>query len=842
MILLVGLGDSSFAQGDSPGSDTGLNLFSERVLPLLRKHCYECHSHESDEAEGGLVLDSRAGWQKGGTLGPAVVPGNPEKSLLMRAVLYQDKELQMPPDGKLPADDVESLRRWIVAGAADPREGPVKAPNSRASYAVSAADLWSLRPVSRASVPAVVDVSWPRHDLDRFILARLEKAEIEPVSDAVPETLLRRICFDLTGLPPSIDQLDRVLKDPGRTTLVAIVDELIDSPAFGERWGRHWLDTARYADTLGGDRDRPMRFAWRYRNWVIDAINTDLPYDRFLTEQLAGDLLPAENWQQRERQLIATGFLAVGSKPLPRILPIQTEQEQTAEYEQAANDWADDQIDAVGRGMLGLTVACARCHDHKFDPIPTRDYYALAGIFHSTELRFSMPYFLIADAPDEDYPFEPWYYITGEPGAVERAEKMVLQWQQADIDRRPLRARLRMLTAAINRAEALSARNGESLSVAERLLLDRLPSMKAELAEVRQQFVDAGKIAGPKPEVRLAIGAREAASVIDVPVLLKGQWDQKRNVVPRGFLSCISGPLTMEIPLTSSGRLELARWITHPEHQLTARVAVNRVWHHLLGRGIVESLDNFGSTGAKPTHPELLDWLAHRFIHEHNWSLKRFVREIVISRTYQLAAVHSDEAFAKDPSVELFWRMRPRRLEAEALRDALLQVGGRLTLERPTQNPLAAARYTNNTSGDKEASLFEQGNHRSIYTPVVRGRLTEFQVQFDQPVPDEVNSARNTSTLASQALFMMNGSLAQSTAQAVADRILNDRMLVDEEARLLRLYAVVLARRPSAEEGKADRQLLASFSSGASNPGELRQAWSSLCLSMLMSADFLYRF
>ncbi len=390
--VLVNFANAALTRGEEETGAAALEMFHEHVLPLLKKHCYECHSHEAGEAEGGLVLDSRTGWQTGGSLGPAIFPGKPDQSLVMRAVGYQDKKLQMPPEKKLSADQIGQLRRWIELGAIDPRKSAGDNTANEPS-AVSAADLWSLQPVAQPAVPAVQNEGWPRHDIDRFVLARLEKEGITPAADGEFASLLRRVAFDLTGLPPSLETVQSYLAEPTPKALAAIVDDMIASPAFGERWGRHWLDTARYADTLGGDRDRPLRYAWRYRNWVIDAINDDKPYDRFLLEQLAGDLLPADHWRQREQQLLATGFLAVGSKPLPRILPIQTEAEQDAEHQRAANDWADDQIDAVGRGMLGLTVACARCHDHKYDPIPARDYYALAGIFKSTELRFSMPYF-----------------------------------------------------------------------------------------------------------------------------------------------------------------------------------------------------------------------------------------------------------------------------------------------------------------------------------------------------------------------------------------------------------------------------------------------------------------
>lgn len=821
--------------------EEGIRLFEKKIRPILIQHCYRCHSREAKRVRGGLLLDTREGLLKGGDTGPGLIPGKPDKSLLIQAMRYQD--LKMPPKEQLPVAVINDFVKWVEMGAPDPRG--VNTTVKKEKGPITADQLWSVQPVRKPSIPTVRAASWPRSDIDRFILARLEERAIGPVEDAEPYRLLRRMYFDLTGLPPSPKTVLRFLEDftdKPQAAIAKTVDELLSSPQFGERWGRHWLDTARYADTLGGDRDRPLRYAWRYRNHVIDALNADMAYDRFLLEQVAGDLLPAKDWQQRERQLVATGFLAVGSNPLPRILPIQTEAEKKAEYERAANDWADDQIDAVGRGILGLTISCARCHDHKYDPIPTRDYYALAGIFQSTELRFSMPYFLIADAPEPDYPFEPWYYLTGEPKAVARAEAMVQQWQAQDLKRRPLRARIRMLSHKIRRAESLKSRPQQELKPAERALIEELPAMKAEIAKVTREYTEAGTIAGPKPDVQLAIGAREARAAKDVPILIRGEWNKKDKVVPRGFLTCVSGPEQRKILPQASGRLELGLWLTDPNNPLPARVAVNRIWHHLFGRGIVESLDNFGSTGADPSHPELLDYMAHRFVHEHGWSVKKMIREIVLSRTYQLASVHQENAFSKDPSVELFWRARPGRLESEAIRDALLFVAGQLDLKRPKHNPLAATPYTNNTSGDKEALLSEQGNHRSVYVPIVRGKLTEFQTLFNQPVPDEVNSARNTSTLASQALYFMNGKRPQATARAVVERIFRDRSLTTDAARLDHLYLLVLARKPFEKELTRDREFLASFVKENGGLSGERRAWNALCLSLLMSADFLYRF
>ncbi len=837
---LVGTARSSTMDGEQ--------LFTDYVEPMLRKHCYECHSHSAKKIKGGLVVDSRGGLLKGGDIGPAIVPGKPEKSLLLEAISYKDPDLEMPPTHRLTEQEVMFFRQWIAAGAPDPRKGPegIALPSGeKKPYPVAASELWSLKPVANPPVPAVKDKAWPRGDIDRFILAKLEEKGVRPVSDAVPERLLRRMVFDLTGLPPTPGEVASFLNshqsrtshsshgtDGTNTAYVALTDRLLASPRFGERWGRHWLDTARYADTNGGDRDRPLRYAFRYRDWVIDAINADMPYDRFLTEQLAGDLLPADDWRQRERQQIGTGFLAVGSRPLPEIGV--NPQNDAMKWEKVLPDWENDMIDATTRGMLGLGVACARCHDHKFDPIPQKDFYALAGIFRSTEVRSTATPFQIPGLPDPHYPFEPWQWITGEPENVSSAEEMIARWNQMEADRRPLRTKVKALGSKLRNAEDLKRKRPESLTADERRQLAGIDDLKKELAEIEPAYIAAGTIEEPVPEIRLAAGAREAGKIMDVPVLTKGEWDKKGEVVPRGFLTSVPVPGDFPIPKEESGRVQLARWITHPENPLTARVAVNRVWHQLFGLGIVSTLDNFGITGAKPTHPELLDWLAHRFVHEHGWSVKKLVREIVLSRTYQLACIEDDEAFAKDPSVELYWRARPRRLEAEAVRDAMLAIAGRLDLSRPITNPLEKTRYVNNTNADKEAQQVEDGNLRSVYVPIVRGKRTEMQGLFDQPVPEEVNSERNVSTLPTQTLFLLNAPYAKELIAATATRVLNDSALGDDTARLTRAYQLILARNPTTAELVSDQELLASM------PRD--KAWPALCLSMLMSSEFFYRF
>lgn len=822
----------------------GVRLFSESIEPLLQKHCYECHSHAKEKAKGGLVLDSRGGWLTGGDSGAAVVPGKPNESPLLEAIAYKNPDLKMPPKHRLSKQEVAQFRDWIAAGAPDPRDAPagMALPGEKKPYPVSADALWSLQPVVNPPVPAVEDGAWPRGGLDRFILARLEQEKLHPVADAGPEHLLRRLSFDLTGLPPSPEEVRAFAAAHRADSQAAIrdaVDRLLDSPQFGERWGRHWLDTARYADTSGGGRDWVMRQAFRYRDWVIDAFNSDLPYDRFLREQIAGDLLPADDWQQRERQQVATGFLAIGPRPLPPFGGKKTDEEAWLEV---LPDWENDMIDAVTRGMLAFGVACARCHDHKFDPIPQTDFYALAGIFRSTELR-GAPVRAEGSGPAGTHlPLEPWQWITGRPEEVARAESLMADWQAMDGDRAEIREELGRLNNALRKANILRRRDQSQLTEEERAQVQAIPALRKQISAATQARKQPLQTDAPLPDVRLAAGAREAKAATNVPLLVKGEWDRPAQTVPRGLLTTVSLPGDFAIPAEESGRLQLAAWIAHPQNPLTARVAVNRIWHQLFGRGLVASLDNFGITGDKPTHPELLDWLAWRFMHEHGWSVKQMIREIATSRTYQLACVHDEAGFAADPGVETFWRARPRRLEAEAVRDALLAVAGRLEPGRPAENPLAKTGYSNKTQADVDAQRVESENHRSIYVPVVRGRLTEIQGLFDQPVSEEVNSERNVSTLPTQSLFFLNSPFVAEIAGTVADSLLRDPALADPAARLDELYRRLLARDPTAAERAADEALLERMQVSGGELPDTRKAWSALCLSLLLSSEFLYRF
>ncbi|MCI0462315.1 MAG: DUF1549 and DUF1553 domain-containing protein, partial [Gemmataceae bacterium] len=636
--------------------------------------------------------------------------------------------------GKLPANVVADFELWIKMGAPDPREG-----KATASYKTMTRDeartFWAFQPVRKPAPPKVRDASWPRSDIDRFILARLEQKSIKPVGDAEKLTLLRRLHFDLVGLPASPEEQEAFLKDNSPQAVEKVVDALLASPAYGERWGRHWLDLARYAESNGNADNILFPHAWRYRDYVIRAFNADKPFDRFITEQVAGDLLPSDSPEQRDEHLIATGFLGLTSRPRAQNNP---------DYRM---DLIADQIDVTSRAFLGLTVMCARCHDHKFDFIPTREYYALAGIFDSSVM------------------------VPG--GGVKGAGKMG------------------------NAALHTLSGGGQ------------------------------------------AMGAREGRPA-DTQVCIRGETRRPGETVTRGFITIASpgGKAPAVSNRNQSGRMELAQWIASPDNPLTARVAVNRLWVHLFGEGIVRSVDNFGSLGEKPSHPELLDYLAARLV-ENGWSLKKTIREIVLSRTYQLASTHSAVNYKADPDNVLRWRMSPRRLEAEAIRDAILSVSGRLVVNPPARS-LAAGAPGKKMNAKKAGMVAFDTNHRGVYLPILRNYLPEVLDLFDAANPSLVVGKREVTTVPAQALFLMNSTFATDNARAAADRLLAAPDL-DDSGRVDLGYRLALGRPATAAERERALTFVRESAAtlGTGRAGQVG-AWSAFCQTLFASAEFRY--
>jgi hypothetical protein len=758
---------------DKP-SAADLEFFETKVRPVLAKNCYGCHSSETKSPMGGLFLDSRNGVLTGGKSGPAIVPGKPDDSLLIQAINYQGRK--MPPAGQLPDAAIADLTRWVAMGAPDPRESNPTAP----AYSIDiekGRQYWAFQPPQKPAVPKVKNAKWSSQPIDRFLLAGMEKARILPVPDADRTTLLRRVTLDLTGLPPTPEEVAAFQKDTSRDAYAKVVDRLLASPRFGERWARHWLDVARYADSVGRGRNYAFPFAWRYRDWIIDALNLDMPYDRFVRAQVAGDLLPAADPIERNRNLIATGFLSLGSHDLVEQNPAVFRM-----------DVIDEQINATSRAFMGITVGCARCHDHKFDPVPTTDYYAMAGIFKSTDMlsglqrrpRDNASYFQVSLlsklSPDPKDPTTQYL-----PDPQRRAEYDRLTAELAELQQNPRRAVAKLANTA-------------PAAIQQGQVQQKLRQNSQEILRQLDQF--------PLP-TDLAMAVRDSADIADTEVLVKGEIKDVGPVVPRGFPQVMSKPgESMPIPAGHSGRLELAQWLTRRDNPTTARVAVNRIWEHLFGSGIVVSVDNFGAMADKPVNQPLLDYLAVRFM-DQGWSTKKLIREIVLSRTYRLSTASLPRNEKVDPDNKLLSHANRRRLEVESIRDSLLMVAGRLDLTPPTASPVltlpratpVVRRQRPGAADDYAVSM----QSRSIYVPVLRNMLPEMFELFDFPEPSETKGLRDVTTVPTQALFMMNSRFVIEQARAAASKLLAMAGATPEE-RVTRAYLEVLNRAPSAAE------------------------------------------
>lgn len=785
-------------------------FFESKVRPLLSEHCYECHSAKADKVKGGLLLDSREGWMAGGDSGEAIVPGKPEGSLLLQSVRHSDPDLQMPPKYKLAEEEISVLEAWIVMGAPDPRAGAV-ANKSGGVDRTKARSHWAYRPVTSPEVPKVADSAWPRDDVDRFILSRIENVGLRPVADADRASLLRRVALDLTGLPPTPEEIESFCGHPGTDdeALVGVVDRLLASPAFGERWGRHWLDVARYADSVGKTRNVPFPFAWRYRNHVIDVFNEGQPYDRFLMEQIAGDLLPVQGTENRAAGLVGTGFLALGSMDL-----------NERDAEQFLLDRIDDQIDTLGRSTMALTLGCARCHDHKFDPISQAEYYALAGVFASTQTLSGQNH---RRGNSREYTqVRLLASLDGSGPQPKNDEAAILKIED----------RLRDLRQE-NQRQDLTETGRRAI--------------KEEFSKLRQELVrleaspDKKKAKKQRSETRVDLEAPLAMAVCegevcDLELRVRGEPDLKGDPVPRGFPEILRGPGTPAIPAGASGRLELARWLTSPDHPLTARVMVNRIWSHLFGRGLVETVDNFGLSGAAPSHPELLDHLATRFVAE-GWSVKNMIRALVLSRTYRLGIAYPERNVAADEANQLFWRANLRRLEAEAIRDSLLATSGLLDDNRPDGAPFDRFDGVDvgklSKKGGKAAADPILRSERSVYLPVFRSHLPGMFTVFDFAEPDQVNGQRDVTTVPTQALFFLNNPFVLQASEACAKELLGLRDVSGTE-RVEQAYLRILGRPPVTAESESAAIFV------RESEGSPEKAWAALVQALYSSAEFRY--
>ena len=974
-----------------------LQFFKQNVVPLLKKKCYSCHSHQSGKAKGGLMLDSRNGWVKGGASGPAIIPGNVNDSLLVQAIRYDGFE--MPPEEPLTENEIDILERWIQSGAVDDRKS--QAANSDREA------LWALEPIGKPVLPETINKEWARDPLDRFVLKRLEDAGLQPAVEADKYTLLRRVTFDLTGLPPTPEEIAVFVKDESPNAYEKVVTRLLASNAFGDHWARHWFDLSCYADV---QRNTLIGEAWRYRDYVIKAFNDDKPIDRFIHEQIAGDHLPFESISQQRELIVATGYLSIGPWVIENYIKPQL-----------AADIVDHQIDRIGRTFLGQTISCARCHDHKFDPITTKDYYALAGIFHSTAttahtgpgvwssiLERKLPplsenqearllalkrrdqilselevlqasllkWFVkfptatnanalvsrnavIPNRKGVEYSLEleigptvwaaasqatmdgdairidlidtsgssvhsftvlsgAWskqndsqqfrkrsYEFSGGAsdalriristahpgnqrfaGAVDNLRiigngETVFEDDFNTVAAAPLKGKqahtdLELLARAtlndwessgINSSHLVHRTNGNyALQIFSGSLASFGKVEEAEgpdatkLKEVRELEAQIGRLSleleslslQESPEYALAITDIESPE--DVAIYRRGDFNLLGDITPRGTLSTVGTGVGVEVSDSTSGRLQLANWLTAPNNTLTSRVLANRIWHHIFGTGIVSTVDYFGVHGERPSHPKLLDYLAVCFQEQNRWSLKSTIQQLVLSSTYRMSSASNSKAIGIDPDNRLLWRMHRRRLSGEAIRDGMLMISGELDNARGGSSlGLELQGNIRGAGGDVNPATWGGivpdyiKNRRAVYQPLKRERPVgdlEILTVFDFPHPNDITGARAQTTVATQALFLLNSSFVKSQATAINERLYAEQP-AHEVKRIERLYMLVLNRLPSPSELEITQRFLDTVAGSAidtkGHATARKLAWEQLCHGLLVSNGFLFK-
>lgn len=796
-----------------------LAFFEKNIRPVLVAKCYDCHS-ATKKQKGGFVLDSRAGIRIGGDSGhPGITPGDVSGSAVYEAITWANEDSQMPPKEKLPDDVIANFKKWIEMGAPDPRASASIIGAGKRSIDIAAGRKhWAFQKPVKSPAPEVGRKEWPKTDVDRWLLAGLEQQGLRPAPDAERSILIRRIAFDLTGLPPTPDEVRAFLADSSPDAVKRVVEMYLDSSAFGERWGRHWLDVARYAESSGKEVTVLYPHAWRYRDYVIESFNKDKPYDLFLKEQIAGDLMKWRDKRDQAEKIVATGFLAIGPKG-----------HNTRDRRQFAMDLADEQIDTLTQAMLGVTVACARCHDHKFDPFTMRDYYAMAGIFLSSETLYGSQPQLQNLNPSQLIELEQDCGLPASLGKITSAEVAILSRRAESAQQAAAE-----MEQTVRRERNSTDPTGAFLRV--RALRDQAATREADL----ELFLPDGT-----PRL-LAMGVLDRGTPLNAPVLNRGELDQPCEIVNRGLVEvlCAEGePLSVS---SGSGRLDLAWWVASRDNPLTARVMVNRVWLKLFGRGIVDTPDNFGAMGGKPSHPGLLDALAVEFM-ESGWSVKQLIKSVMLSRAYQMSTASIPENEAKDPGNTAFWRMNQRRLDAESIRDSMLAIAGELDRYPEAGSPVARA-------GDgreglilllREISAMPQ-KHRSIYLPIVRDQIPEMLSLFDFPDASLVTGDRDSTNVPSQSLYLMNSPQVVELADAFAHRL--GEVEGNTEQRMAYAFWLAYGRPPTDLEAQKTRQFFADFirqelrgnAAPKAKEEASRKAASAFCQALLASAEFRY--
>ena len=888
----------------------GGEFFEKKIRPLLASKCYVCHGEKL--ASSSLRLDFKAGWERGGNRGTAIVPGDPDGSLLIKAVSFRDPQLKMPPGGRLSASEIADLSEWVRMGAPDPRTSPPGPPaNPGEIDFAEARKFWAFQPIRRVAPPVVKNRSWARSPIDGFLLAQMEANGLVPAAPADKATLLRRVTFDLTGLPPAPEEIAAFLADNSPRAYEKVVDRLLASPQYGERWARHWLDLVRFAETSGHEFDFEKQEAWRYRDYVIRAFNQDLSYDQFVKEQIAGDLLTSQRLSPDGKQVetpVGTGLFGLGE-----------ERNGATDLGEVRAEKMDSRIDVFGKAFLGLTIACARCHDHKFDPIPTTDYYSLGGIFESTQLALGSIQSpsenkeaeailrRVAKTSDatkttremrpgdilfEDFrkpSFEGWHvnglaFAAGPIGGRANSfrggsdklmgtltsksfvpTKQYIHVRLAGTKFSPVREHPSLLAVTIfanGRYPKGVAGDGDgilrwktitlheeigqlcNLEIADRRTDGHIIVDRIVFSDSKQPPADA-----PEPIVVEALPAADQQALPEEPFGMLAAEDEPHNLrihvrgnhlnlgdeVPRGFLHVLAGGKPKPY-LSGSGRLELADALFSTENPLTARVMVNRIWQHHFGEGLVRTVDNFGKTGDRPSHPELLDYLAWRF-RESGWSVKTMHREMVLSNAYRLSSLPSDRSREVDPNNRLLSHMRVKRLEGETIRDAILATSGSLDLTTygPSVRPHISA-YQDGR-GKPDSGPLDGAGRRSVYLEVRRNFITPLFLAFDYPLPSTTVGRRSVSTVPSQALMLMNNEFVAAEASKWAARALSENKSIRLDNMFLRAYG----RRPDS----TDRTQIAEFldqqaARYAGATAEDPRVWADLAHVIFNSKEFIF--
>jgi len=938
-----------------------IEFFEKKIRPVLVKHCYKCHAADSASVKAGLRLDSRQGLITGGDSGTAMVSGKPEESLLIESLKYEGSE--MPPDGKLPENIIRDFEQWIKRGAIDPRKAKTSATQQTDIDWEAARQFWSFQPLpsDRDDIKKISQLSKSEKAnkiaviIDQHLDRSLQKAGIVANQPATPQHRIRRLYFDLTGLPPSPKQVMEFVADPTMQRWEETVNQLMASPRFGQHWGRHWLDVARYADSNGGDFNATHHNAWRYRDYVIDSSNNDKPIDKFFQEQIAGDLLPAKSEKEKTEKLIATGFLMLGPKMLSE-----------RDKPKLRFDVIDEQIDTLGKVFLGISLGCARCHDHKFDPVPTEDYYAMAGIFHGTQVLDGEMQQYVSNWKRRDLPIS-----EAHRKALEVFQKKLVSVQQKLKEAKAnLKIEQNKLSLLEENLHAITIDNKQAELVGEWTSstysknfvgVDYLHDMKKEKGKkkvifkatleqagryqvlfayngsagrdknvpvsilfsgtetkikidqsvkpnIRQAYVLLGEfdypanskvqvivsneattdyvIADAVQFVRLdatldrdamnkqltklkqsqsvqqkklkqieaqlatlkkqspapipqAFAVQEREQSEDCSIHIRGEHTNLGESVPRGVLKIISGENSMLKNPQGSGRLELAQWLTGDAHPLVSRVFVNRVWMHLLGEGIVRSVDNFGTLGVAPSHPELLNELSLYFI-EDAWSQKDLIRAIVLTKAYQRSATHHASSFQKDPENFLLWRANRRPLTSEQLHDSFLVFQNQIdeTHGGSTVTHLGKMAVDNN----KQANAKKTNQHvlrRSVYQPVLRNQLEEIRQLFDFANPEMAVGKRSITNVPAQALYLLNSQQIRKTAEEMVDNLFAKHG-VGSPAGLTELYLLLFAREPKQSEIDLIINFIDLKLNQSVDQKAIKAAWQDAVQALLISTEFRY--